>query len=105
MLDPSSLPPGQHRAMEALMGGGESARTYSEAAQIAGVSEGTTLTHVNRVRQNHPGVYALIRDVRKVQLAVRHEFAVMNARAHSGMYFRNQNRMMRRLLGYNPGSF
>ncbi len=87
------------------MGGGESARAYSEAAWIAGVSEGTMLTHVNRVRQNHPGVYSLIRDVRMAQIAVRHEIAVMNARDHSRAYLRNQNRMMRRLLGFNPGSF
>lgn len=57
MLDLSSLSPGQRCAMEALIGGGESARTYSDAAQIAGVSEGTMLTHVNRVHEYHPVPY------------------------------------------------
>ncbi len=50
----SSLPPGQRRAIQALIGGGEQARTYPEAAVLAGMSEGTLLTHVNRVRKRRP---------------------------------------------------
>jgi len=69
----SRLSPGQRRAVEALIGGGESARTYTEAATLAGMSEGTMLTHVNRVRQRHPRIYQRIRTVRLAQLAVRHE--------------------------------
>ena len=68
--DLSQLPAGQRRAVEALIGGGVD-RTYSEAARIAGMAEGTLLTHVNRVRQNHPELYAEIRTVRKPQLGVR----------------------------------
>jgi hypothetical protein len=100
-LDLSALPPGQRRAIEALIGGGQSARTYGEAARAAGTSLGTQLTHINRVRQNHPALYERIRQVRRSQLAVRHQGAVANARAHSRRYFRRQNRLMRQ-LGLNP---
>ncbi len=92
MLDLSSLPPGQRRAIEALIGGGRNARTYLEAAQIVGMSEGTLLTHVNRVRQNHLDLYKEIKAVRKAQLTVRHKFALENARAHSKAYFRRKKR-------------
>ena len=99
--DLSPLPPGQRRAIEALIGG-DADRTYPEAARVAGMAEGTLLTHVNRVRRNHPRLYAAIRVVRKSQLAVRHRIAVMNAKAHSRAYFRRQNRLLRQLFGYNP---
>ena len=72
MLNLSPLPPGQRRAVEALIGEGV-ARTYPEAARLAGMSQGTLLTHINRVRQRHPKLYAAIRQVRLAQLAVRHE--------------------------------
>ncbi len=51
--DLSELPQGQRRAIEALIGD-DVDRTYTQAAKIAGMAEGTLLTHVNRVRQNHP---------------------------------------------------
>ena len=79
----SSLPPGQRRAIQALIGG-EQARTYIEAATLAGMSEGTMLTHVNRVRRRHPRIYKKVRAVRLAQLALRHEEAVENAREHAG---------------------
>ena len=60
----SSLPPGQRRAIQALIGGGEQARTYTEAATLAGMSEGTMLTHVNRVRRRHPRLYKKVRMIR-----------------------------------------
>ena len=87
--DLSSLPSGQRRAMDALIGG-EVARTYREAARIAGMSEGTMLTHVNRVRQRHPFLYSAIRSIRVAQLAQRHQDALAEARAHSAIYFRKQ---------------
>ena len=96
----SPLRPGQRWAIEALIGGGQ-ARTYPEAARIAGMAEGTLLTHVNRVRQRHPRLYEEIRAVRRAQLDVRHEVALENARAHSSLYFRKQNRYMRQ-LGISP---
>jgi len=98
----SRLPPGQRRAIEALIGGGEDARTYSEAATLAGMSEGTMLTHVNRVRKRRPRLYQKVRAVRLAQLALRHEEALDNAREHSREYFRNVNRSMYRMLGYRP---
>ena len=64
------LPPGRRRAVEALIGG-EPAQTHVEAAQLAGVAEGTLLAHVSRVRRNHPQVYADVRAVRLAQLARR----------------------------------
>ena len=101
MLDLAELPPGQRRAVEALFGG-DQAQTYVKAANAAGMSEGTLLTHINRVRSNHPELYRSIRRVRRSQLAVRHRVAVENAKAHSRAYFRRVNRQMRLLLGYNP---
>ena len=90
--DLSQLPPGQRRAIETLVGDISHARTYTEAAQIAGMSEGTMLTHVNRVRRNHPKLYEQIQAVRKAQLSIRHEGALANARAHSRAYFRRRKR-------------
>ena len=98
--DLSPLPPGQRRAIEALIGAGV-ARTYPEAASVAGMAEGTLLTHINRVRQRHPRLYKSIREVREAQLADRHEIAVQNARAHSRAYFRRLRRLYR-LLGIDP---
>ncbi len=98
--DLSSLPEGQRRAVLALIGG-ELARTYPDAAKIAGVSLGTMHTHVRRVRQNHPELYQAIRKVRKDQLAVRHHNAIDNARAHTREWFRRVRRNERYLLsGY-----
>tara|TARA_B000000460_G_C21460144_1_gene367665 strand:+ start:176 stop:496 length:321 start_codon:yes stop_codon:yes gene_type:complete len=48
-IDLSALPPGQRRAVEAVVGGGTD-RTYREAEKIAGMAEGTLLTHINRIR-------------------------------------------------------
>lgn len=98
MPDLSELPPGQRHAIEALIGDGVD-RTYTQAAKIADVAEGTLLTHVNRVRLNHPELYSRIREVRLAQLRVRHRLAVQNARAHSRRYFRRRARN-RRLYGY-----
>ena len=77
-------------------------RTYREAARLAAMSEGTLLTHLNRIRRNHPELYAHIRVVRKAQLAVRHEVALANARGHSRLYFRKRARWLR-ALGLWPG--
>lgn len=99
--DLSPLPPGQRRAIEALIGA-DTDRTYPDAARIAGMAEGTLLSHINRVRRNHPRLYGDIRKVRKAQLAFRHRIAVQNAKAHSRAYFGRQNRMLRRLFGYSP---
>ena len=81
--------------VEALLGS-ETAPTYPEAARVAGMSEGTLLTHLNRIRRRRPELYAAIRRVRLAQLAVRHEVAVQAADAHSGAYFRKQAPWYRR---------
>jgi len=98
----SRLPPGQRRAIESLLGGGEQARTYTEAAGLAGMSEGTMLTHVDRVRRRHPRIYQKIRNVRLAQLEARHEHALETASEHSRDYFRMVNRSLYRMLGYRP---
>ena len=56
----SLVQPIQRRAVHALIGNGTD-RTYPEAAGIAGMAEGTLLTHINRVRQRHPALYERIR--------------------------------------------
>jgi len=89
----SRLPPGQRRAIEAFIGG-ERARTYPEAAQLADQSELTMPTPANRVRQRHPNLYRGIRKVRLAQLASRHQMALANAREHSREYFRMVNRSL-----------
>ena len=47
-------------AIQALIDGGM-ARTYPEAAELVGMSEGTMLTHINRDRTRHPELYKAIR--------------------------------------------
>ena len=95
--DLSPLPEGQHRAIRALIGG-KMARTYPEAARIAGMSLGTILTHVNRVRRMRPKLYQRIREVRLAQLNYRHEDALEAARAHSAIYFRKRAKWLRQWL-------
>ena len=72
--DPSALPGAGLRA--GLTGGGLP-RTYPEAAELAGMSEGTLLTHCNRVRKRHPELYQAIRLLRLAQLADRHVDALV----------------------------
>ena len=93
--DLSGLPPGQCTAIQALIGGGM-ARTYPEAAELAGMSQGTMLTHINRVRRRHPKLYQAIRSVRLAQLADRHKDALTAKRAHSAIYFKKRSRNIRR---------
>lgn len=66
MLDLSELPQGQRRAIQALIGDGVD-QTYTQVAKIAGMAEGTLLTHINRARQNRPELYSRIREVRLAQ--------------------------------------
>lgn len=96
------LPVGQRRALLALVGSGR-ARTYREAALMAGVSLGTLLTHMNRVRERHPQLYEAVRAVRGMQLAQRHAVALEAARVHTRTWFRKQaNRRYHRQYGYWP---
>ena len=93
------LPEGQYRAVVGLIGGDE-ARTYVVASQIAEISLGTLYTHLARVRRNHPRLYAAVLKVRKAQLKQRHRDAVIRAREHSRQYFRNMRKHQRGLLGW-----
>ena len=70
-------------------------RTYPEVAQRAGMAQVTLLTHINRIRQRHPRLYAEIRGVRKAQLAVRHQVALASARAHTTAWFGRRRRRAR----------
>ena len=99
--DLTPLPEGQKRAVRALISG-ERARTYPEAAKVAGVSLGTLYTHLRRVKRNHPVVYKKVQRVRQAQLAVRHHSALLNARAHTRAWFRRVRRNERYFL-YGTG--
>ena len=60
------------------------------------MSEGTLITHINRVRHRHPKLYQAIRAVRLAQLADRHEDVLAAKSAHSAIYFRKRLGNMRR---------
>jgi transposase len=85
----ASLPSGQRRVAEALIGG-EQARTYAEVAKRLGVHVGTVHRHLGRIRERHPDAYALLMAQRQTQLAVRHSQALSRARAHSERWHRKQ---------------
>ena len=98
--DISLLPEGQRKAIESLVGG-ERARTYVEASEVAGISVNTLYTHLRRVRSKHPKLYKAIYRRRRSQLRERHREAVANARAHTRAYFRRVRRSQMYLLtGY-----
>jgi len=99
----SQLPPDQRRALDALVGG-EDARTYVEAAKVAGMSLGTLKTHLRRVRLLRPGVYKSVSAFRRAQLAQRHREAMQNRRAHSRAYFfrRKRNWEFKQAFGFYP---
>ena len=54
--DLSTLSASQREAVIALLGG-DVARTYSEAAEVAGISLGSLYTYLSWTRKNHPKVY------------------------------------------------
>ena len=58
--------------------GGNTARTYIEAAKIAGTSVNTLYTHIRRIRSNQPKLYEAGYKGRKAQLRTRHREAVAN---------------------------
>ena len=93
LTDVSLLPEGQMRAVVALVGSNK-ARTYIEAAKIAGTSVNTLYTHLRRIRSNHPRLYEVV-----AQLRTRHREAVARAREHTKQYFRRVRKSERWLLG------
>ena len=88
LRDIKSLPDGQRKSVVGLVGG-DRARTYIEASEIAGISVNTLYTHLRRIRARHPKLYGAIYKVRKNQLQVRHREAVNRARDHTRQYFSN----------------
>lgn len=85
----ATLPSGQFRAVEALVGGGR-ARTYAVAAKAAGVSVNTLKTQLRRVRLRAPAVWDEVCRVRAGQLAQRHRAAVARAEQRSRAWHRRQ---------------
>ena len=79
LRDISLLPEGQRRAVTSLVGG-ERARTYVEASEVAHISVNTLYTHLRRVKSKHPKLYEAIYRRRRTQLRGRHNEAVLRAR-------------------------
>ena len=94
----SLLPAGQLRAVDGLVGG-DRARIYVEASEIAGMSLGTLHTHLRRVRINHPVIHKAIYRRRRSQLRERHSEAVARARDHTKQYFKRVRKWEKWLLG------
>ena len=89
----SQLPPGQAKALRAILDpDNPSGRTYKQAAEVAGISLGTLYTHLRRVRQNHPKIYAAVMGARSIQLEVRHQHAVLDRRDRSREWWHNVNK-------------
>ncbi len=96
--DIAILPEGQRRAVDGLVGG-DRARTYIEAAEVAHVSVNTLYTHLRRIRINHPVIHKAIYRRRRSQLRERHREAVARARDHTREYFKRVRKWERWLLG------
>ena len=96
--DIAILPEGQRRAVDGLVGG-ERARTYVEASEVAGISVNTLYTHLRRVRSKHPKLYKAIYRRRRSQLRERHREAVARARDHTKQYFKRVRRWERWMVG------
>jgi len=84
-----SLPVGQRRVAETLVGGG-AARTYGEVAALLGIHVGSVHVHLRRIRERHPEVYAALMTERARQLGKRHEAAEARAAEHSRRWHRIQ---------------
>ena len=84
-----TLPPGQRRVAEALVGGA-AAPTYDQVAAALGLHVGTVLGYLNRIRERRPEVYAELRELRRRQLADRHRSALRRAAEHSRRWHRRQ---------------
>ncbi len=97
-LDLSTLSEGQRKSVLALIGG-DRARTYSEAAESAGISLGSLHTYLARVRKNHPKVYERVMKVRRKRLSQRHRLSELNRKAHTRAWFRRVRRNERLTLG------
>ena len=96
----ATLPPGQGRVATVLMAGDP---TYSEVAAQLAIHLGTVHTHLRRIRERYPVLYAALMARRRWHLQRRHERAEANARAHSRRWLRKQtNRRFFMFHGYWP---
>jgi len=96
----SQLPPGQAKALRAILDpDNPSGRTYKQAAEVAGISLGTLYTHLRRVRQNHPKIYAAVMGARSIQLEVRHQTALTDRRLRSREWWDGVNKAQFYMLG------
>lgn len=85
----SRVPPGRARVALALVVGPD-APTYPEVAARLGLGVGTVATHLRRLRERHPDLYALLMAARARQLARRHEAALARDEAHSKRWHKRQ---------------
>ena len=83
------LAPRQRAVAEALVSEG-SAVTYQEVADTLGIHLGTVHRHLQRVRENHPDVYAALMQLRAWQRGIRHYRAIEREKAHSRAWFRRK---------------
>ena len=98
------LSPQQQKAIMALVGSWQ-ARTYLEASAIANMNINTFMTHLKRVKANHPTVYSKVQKVRSEHLAKRHEEALEREDEHRHEYLKmvahGQYRMLHQMgLGH-----
>lgn len=97
-----TLPTGRARVALALVLTRE-APTYPEVAARLGLGVGTVHTHLRRLRERHPDVYAAVMTERARQLAQRHKDALLRDAAHSRLWHRKQaNRRYHARYGYWP---
>jgi transposase len=96
------ITPGQRRVVETLLAA-SNGTTYAGAAKKLGISLGTVYTHLRRLREGWPELYAEVMSIRREQLAIRHTQALWRARRHSDHWHRAQSaRRHYRLFGCWP---
>lgn len=79
-----TLPPGQARALLALVGRPHDP-TYREAAAAAGIGVGTLTTHLRRIRRRHPAIWREAMNLRRAQLEYRRRLVCIFARQRRGL--------------------
>jgi transposase len=93
---------GQRRVVEALLSS-QHAMTYGRVAARLGIGLGTVYTHLRRLRERSPELYAEVMTLRRQQLEARHTLAVWRAQYHSDQWHRAQSaRRHYRLFGCWP---
>jgi transposase len=88
-LNLTGLTKGQRRTV-ALLLRSKSGLAYQGVADRQGVSIGTVYQQLKRIRDKHPDTYSRIMEIRKTQLAYRHEKALERERKQSKAYFRRR---------------